>query len=422
MEASPQLLDRIAAGIDDGLPHSSSELARRFLGLGLIDESLAERILAPALAEDPRFARERHGWRLRPAAGERVSARLCDALVVVAPVDPAIAATRRLSETAPTVCVAEQGVPEISRAEARLRQKLPEVRYSLANVARRWCGYRGSGQLLSIAEWLGTPHVEGEGIEAQLGLCEAIWRHYCQQLASEGIVHTQQLDALLDERLERPDLSGRDFDWRQLDSLSAGPGIYLFRDRQQQVLYVGQSSRLAQRVSSYFRGAPRDEKDRVIRERAYSLETKPLATTADALIEEARAIRRHRPSLNTRLQVGELPAQDGVLIVPRTDERPGAIAYVVVSQQLVARVAIGVSRLRVRRAATRAATALFAPPPARRADATTAATLICTLCRTATNVWFLQPAVDGGPDQIQARIESIGTSLRNHAALRDAET
>jgi hypothetical protein len=160
----------------------------------------------------------------------------------------------------------------------------------------------------------------------------------------------------------------------------------------------------------------------VIRARAYSLETKPLATTADALIEEARAIRRHRPSLNTRLQVGELPAQDGVLIVPRTDERPGAIAYVVVSQQLVARVAIGVSRLRVRRAATRAATALFAPPPARRADATTAATLICTLCRTATNVWFLQPAVDGGPDQIQARIESIGTSLRNHAALRDAET
>ena len=89
---------RIADRIADELrraqgPRSSADLARRFLGLGFVDEALADRLLAP-LRDDPRLACGPDGWTLRDAGPAYAAAPPLGApfVAVFAPRDIPVAA------------------------------------------------------------------------------------------------------------------------------------------------------------------------------------------------------------------------------------------------------------------------------------------------------------------------------------------
>jgi DNA polymerase-3 subunit epsilon len=86
---------------------------------------------------------------------------------------------------------------------------------------------------------------------------------------------------------------------RLADHLPHAPGVYLFRARDGRVLYVGKSKDLRSRVKSYFYGDGRKKVADLLAETA-SVDDVPCAFELEALVVEARLIRRHEPKYNRR--------------------------------------------------------------------------------------------------------------------------
>jgi excinuclease ABC subunit C len=89
----------------------------------------------------------------------------------------------------------------------------------------------------------------------------------------------------------------------RLDTLPTDPGVYLFRDAEGTVLYIGKANSLRGRVRSYFR----HDRNRGIRlqelaRRAVEVDTIVLASEAEALLLESNLIKEHRPRFNIQLR------------------------------------------------------------------------------------------------------------------------
>ena len=88
----------------------------------------------------------------------------------------------------------------------------------------------------------------------------------------------------------------------QLTGLPAKPGVYLFRDARDRVLYVGKAKSLRPRVRSYFRGGDsRLGLDRMV-VRVERIEVIVTQTEVEAYHLEQNLIKRHRPTFNVRLR------------------------------------------------------------------------------------------------------------------------
>lgn len=86
-------------------------------------------------------------------------------------------------------------------------------------------------------------------------------------------------------------------------SVSTKPGVYLFRDARNLVLYVGKAKSLRPRVRSYFqREADLSAKNRKLVEQIDSFETIVVGSEAEALILEANLIKEYRPRFNILLR------------------------------------------------------------------------------------------------------------------------
>jgi excinuclease ABC subunit C len=88
----------------------------------------------------------------------------------------------------------------------------------------------------------------------------------------------------------------------QLQHLPDSPGVYLMKDKEGTILYVGKATSLRNRVSSYFSRPPPSTKIRNLVERVCDLDFYITATEPEALILELNLIKRHRPRYNVRLK------------------------------------------------------------------------------------------------------------------------
>jgi len=90
----------------------------------------------------------------------------------------------------------------------------------------------------------------------------------------------------------------------KLASLPEAPGVYLYKNRDGKVIYVGKAARLSQRVRSYF-GAGRAEQDPKTRKlvtRIRDLDFIATDSEAQALVLENQLIKEYRPYYNIRLK------------------------------------------------------------------------------------------------------------------------
>ncbi|GMU50945.1 MAG: UvrABC system protein C [Candidatus Xenobia bacterium] len=86
-----------------------------------------------------------------------------------------------------------------------------------------------------------------------------------------------------------------------LRSLPDAPGVYVMRDKQQRVLYVGKASSLKSRVRSYFQsGQDLTPRIRAMVRRVTGLETFVVASPMEALVLECNLIKQHRPYFNVK--------------------------------------------------------------------------------------------------------------------------
>jgi excinuclease ABC subunit C len=123
---------------------------------------------------------------------------------------------------------------------------------------------------------------------------------------------------------------------RKLDTLPDGPGVYLWKDANGEVLYVGKAKRLKQRVRSYvaadFDTSP---KNLLLRRLIADVETIVVASEAQSLILENNLIKEYRPRFNVRLKDDKSYPSIAVtlgepfprVIVTRRRDIPGARYY-----------------------------------------------------------------------------------------------
>jgi excinuclease ABC subunit C len=89
----------------------------------------------------------------------------------------------------------------------------------------------------------------------------------------------------------------------KVDSLPDRPGVYIYRDVEDRVIYVGKSIHLCDRVRSYFHASSqRDQKTQELVRHIRDIEFIITDTELEALIIECELIKKYRPRYNVRLK------------------------------------------------------------------------------------------------------------------------
>lgn len=89
---------------------------------------------------------------------------------------------------------------------------------------------------------------------------------------------------------------------QQALSLPESPGVYLMRDREGRVIYVGKAKILPRRVSSYFQKTPPSARIGLMVSKIESFDFVVTATEKESLILENSLIKKHRPRFNVILR------------------------------------------------------------------------------------------------------------------------
>lgn len=85
--------------------------------------------------------------------------------------------------------------------------------------------------------------------------------------------------------------------------LSLLPGVYIIRDKRNEIIYIGKAKRLRTRVSQYFReGVPHDAKVTQMIEHAFTFDVIVCQSEFEALVLEASQIKAHTPKYNILLK------------------------------------------------------------------------------------------------------------------------
>lgn len=86
------------------------------------------------------------------------------------------------------------------------------------------------------------------------------------------------------------------------DKLPGKPGVYIFKDMAEKILYVGKAKNLKKRVKSYFREELDSDKTRIMMKQFHSMEYIVTDTEKEALILESNLIKKYLPRYNIRLK------------------------------------------------------------------------------------------------------------------------
>jgi len=84
-------------------------------------------------------------------------------------------------------------------------------------------------------------------------------------------------------------------------NLSEAPGVYIFKDSQGRIIYIGKAKSLKKRVQSYF-GRPLSDKNQIMVSKISDLEYMITPTEAQAQILEASLVRDKQPPYNVSLK------------------------------------------------------------------------------------------------------------------------
>ncbi len=363
-----------------GKPTDSRTLARELLTTRTADESAARRLLETAFGADPRLLYRDHAWTTTdPPPGPR-DAPLPEpeperVLVFIRgyrpdPTKPfelkTIAALRLKEEEVLGAC---GGDPVAGAFGNRLRTAMLELLDGAIPVT-----HATRPAVSALEQWLGEPlsapislrrlgrdrvgltlNHELEELVARLGLD---WRE-----GEDPLEMADTLDACL-ATLRRPGESLqslregaaqgiRPIDWARyafnrefLRRIPKAPGTYRFYDAGGNLLYVGKSKNLNQRIGSYFREQrPRTERVQRLIDKAHRIEYEAAGSDLEAMLREAEQIRRDGPEANVQRRIhrrrGRAERLRAILILEPAAAPHVLRAFLIREGRLIDRVPIG---------------------------------------------------------------------------------
>ncbi len=122
----------------------------------------------------------------------------------------------------------------------------------------------------------------------------------------------------------------------KLAHLPGSPGVYLFKNEQGEIIYIGKAAVLADRVRSYFqKGTDHSLKTSLLVNHITDVETMVTRSELEALILESNLVKRHKPRFNIVLRDDKqypyvrLPIKDDFprLSIVRRVQKDGALYY-----------------------------------------------------------------------------------------------
>ncbi|MBP8625888.1 MAG: excinuclease ABC subunit UvrC [Syntrophorhabdales bacterium] len=91
-------------------------------------------------------------------------------------------------------------------------------------------------------------------------------------------------------------------DEKIIENLPESSGVYIFKDRENRVIYVGKAKNIKERVKSYTRGGKRDAKTEHLTDNITNVETILTGNEKEAFLLENNLIKEHKPRYNINLK------------------------------------------------------------------------------------------------------------------------
>ena len=150
------------------------------------------------------------------------------------------------------------------------------------------------------------PYVGNHDLEAVSRSQAELLLGLLERFEDQGANTIEAIQADLQPQATAVDFEPFAFDEDYLDELPASPGVYVMRDVDEKVVYVGKANHLRDRVRTYFaKRSERAAKTLNILDRIRTVEIEEVGSELEALILEARLIQATRPEFNTQQDVHE---------------------------------------------------------------------------------------------------------------------
>jgi hypothetical protein len=150
-----------------------------------------------------------------------------------------------------------------------------------------------------------------------------VFSHLIERASEQGVQYAFELLEISNRIEPSINFSRYGFNRDFLKSLPEKPGVYLFHNREDQIVYIGKTKNLKGRIGSYFRiTGESEEKRELILQHLYSIEHRILGSDLEALIEEHRLIEKYNPPLNKQVKIPERKVQvpECVILLPAAQE------------------------------------------------------------------------------------------------------
>jgi len=124
---------------------------------------------------------------------------------------------------------------------------------------------------------------------------------------------------------------------KETQKITTRPGVYLYSDKNGNIIYVGKAKNLRKRVKQYFtRNSASPDKTSLLVSQIVSIKTIPTDCELDALLLEATLIRKHLPKYNAIARDDKSPLYIAITFdepLPRILKNSGteALAFIHIS-------------------------------------------------------------------------------------------
>ena len=155
-----------------------------------------------------------------------------------------------------------------------------------------------------IAKLLGLPAYLDASSNLQFEAFAQQVAQLFELLQQRGIKTFQELAAFCDMPKQEFDFNATNIDSEFIDRVPESSGVYVMRNKKNNVIYVGKAGNLKRRLRFYF--APTyimDKKLQVIRDDLYDIEILDTGSELEALLLEYDLIKRYQPDINSQSHV-----------------------------------------------------------------------------------------------------------------------
>ena len=159
-------------------------------------------------------------------------------------------------------------------------------------------------------------------------LCECV-QELIMQLPDCSITNREELDFFEQKKTLLAEWGNTAFSLTDIAALPQLPGVYGFKNRNGDYVYIGKAKNLRRRLMSYFRNTEESpEKLIKLRQKAYDLTVYRCGSELESLLFEHRLIKKHRPSFNKNISINERkglysPLQDCIILLPHIEKGRG---------------------------------------------------------------------------------------------------